>query len=342
MTDKNQDIQVNADELRRLVANKLEGAGLIRKHAEMTADVLVCADERGVYSHGIIQTEHYVKRLQSGSLNKNPNFTFRTLRSGSALLNADGGMGHVASIEAMNHAIEMAPESGIAMVGVEDSSHCGALSYFVLQAANKGLIGLSLVQTDKCVTPFGGVNPFFGTNPIAFGFPCKRNPSVIIDMATSSVSSGKILHAREKNIEIPEGWGLDCDGRPTTDPSQVFGLTPLGGYKGYAIGMAIDVLTGVLLGAQFGPHINSMYGDYEKKRNLAALMIAIDPSTFISTEAFMRQRDAMVDQLHAVPAGPGCDQVLVPGDPELIKESAARKNGVTVIASTYEYLMGSA
>lgn len=340
MVNPNSDIQVNADELRKLVADKLAAAGLIRSHAEQTADVLVSADARGVHSHGIIRTEHYVKRLQAGSLNSNPDFSFRKVRSGSGLLNADGGMGHVASIEGMNRAIEMAPESGIAMVGIEDSSHCGALSYFVAQAAEKGMIGIALVQTDKCVSPFGGIKPFFGTNPMAFAFPCKKNPAVIIDMATSNVAYGKILHAREKNVEIPDGWGLDSDGNPTTDPHQVRGITPLGGYKGYAIGMAIDALTGVLLGAQFGPHISSMYGNYENKRNLAALMIAIDPSTFTGASEFMEQMDAMVDQLHDVPAGPGFAQVLVPGDPELMHEAAARKNGVTVVASVYAYLQG--
>lgn len=338
MTEQNQEIQVDPAELRRLVADKLMGAGLVREHAEQTADVLVCADARGVHSHGIIRTEHYVKRLQCKSLNPNPEFTFRKVRSGSAVLNADGGMGHVAAIEAMNHAIEMAPESGIAMVGVEDSSHCGALSYFVSQATAKGMIGIVLVQTDKCVSPHGAVKPFFGTNPIAFGFPCEKNPAVIIDMATSNVAYGKILHAREKNVDIPEGWGLDKDGTPTTDPHQVKGITPLGGYKGYAIGMAIDVLTGVLLGAQFGPHITPMYDEYDKKRNLAALMIAIDPSTFIAAEHFREQMDAMADQLRALATSPGVDQVLVPGDPELAKEEETLRNGVTVVRSTYEYL----
>lgn len=342
MSEHNPEIQVKAGELRKLVSDKLAAAGLNSAHAELTADVLVCADERGVHSHGIIRTEHYVKRLQTGSLNKNPNFSFQRLRTGAGLFNADGGMGHVASTEAMNHAVEMAGECGIAMVGIEDSSHCGALSYFVSQAIDKGMIGIAMVQTDKCVTPFGAAKAFFGTNPVAFGFPCKKNPAVIIDMATSQVAYGKILHAREKNITIPDSWGFDGEGNRTTDPHQVSGLNPLGGCKGSALGMAIDVLTGVLIGARFGPHITAMYSDFDKKRNLAGMMIAIDPSTFIGADIFMAQMDNMVDALHALPPGPDCDQVLVPGDPELLKESAATKNGVTVVASVYAYLQGDA
>lgn len=340
MTDQSADIKVSADELRQLVANKLENAGLIRSHAEQTADVIVSADVRGVYSHGVIRVEHYIKRLLAGSLNKNARFSFEKKRSGSGLLNADGGMGHVAGIAAMNHAIDMAAESGIAMVGIEDSSHCGALSYFVAQAADRGMIGIAMVPGDKLVAPFGGSRPFFGANPLAMGFPCKKNPAVIIDMATSNVAFGKILHAREKGNPIPEGWGLDDDGQPTTDPHMVTSLTPFGGYKGYAIGMAIDVLSGVLLGAAFGPHIKAMYADYETKRELSGLMLAIDPSTFISAEDFMVQMDAMVDQLHEAVPGPGFEQVLVPGDPELVNQQAAMQDGVTVVASIYDYLQG--
>ncbi|MDX2496140.1 MAG: ureidoglycolate dehydrogenase [Desulfuromusa sp.] len=338
MIEQNSDIRVSANKLRKLVAHKLEKAGLIRVHAEQTADVLVSADIRGVYSHGVIRVEHYVKRLQAGSLNKNPNFSFRKLRSGSALLSADSGMGHVAGIEAMNHAIEMAAENGIAMVGIDDSSHCGALAYFVSQAADKGMIGISMAPGSKLVAPFGGFQPFFGSNPFAISFPCKKNPDVIIDMATSNVAFGKILHAREKGISVPEGWGLHENGQPTTDPHQIRSLTPFGGYKGYAIGMAIDVLGGVLLGAAFGPQITAMYADYETKRDLSGLMIAIDPSTFINAEAFMSQMDAMVDQLHEAAPAPGFEKVLVPGDPELENQQAAMKNGVSVVASIYDYL----
>jgi len=334
------DIKVDATELRQMVARKLERAGLIRPHAEQTADVLVSADIRGVYSHGVIRVEHYVKRLLANSLNKNPKFAFQKLRSGCGLFNADGGMGHVAGIEAMNHAIEMATTCGIAMVGIVDSSHCGALSYFVSQAAQKETIGIAMTPSDKLVAPFGGCQPFFGANPLAMGFPCKRNPAVIIDMATSNVAFGKILHAREKGISIPEGWGLDEDGRPTTDPHLVRSLTPFGGFKGYAIGMAIDVLAGILVGAKFGPHIKAMYEDYETKRELSGLMIAIDPATFISADDFMTQMDALVDQLHEAAPGPGFEKVLVPGDPELMNQQAALQDGVTVVSSIYEYLQG--
>jgi ureidoglycolate dehydrogenase (NAD+) len=238
----------------------------------------------------------------------------------------------------MKHAIETATQTGIAMVGVQDGSHCGALSYFVLEATRNNMIGIALTQTDKCVAPFGGVSPFFGTNPIAFGFPCKSHPTVILDMATSNTAYGKVLHARETGSEIPDDWGLDENGNPTTDPHRVKALTPFGGYKGYGIGMAIDILTGVLLGAQFGPHITAMYGDYDKKRNLASLMMAIDPSTFVSLDHFTAQMDDLVSELHAQQAGPGFDAVRVAGDMEIMYEAKHREEGIPVVTTIYDFL----
>lgn len=333
-----QDVLVNEKELRGLVVGKLTGAGLNSSDADIVADVLVHADLRGVRSHGVIRTEHYVTRLNAGSLNKNPSIKFTKVRPGAGLVDADDGMGHVACIDAMEHACELAKETGIAMVGVENGSHCGALSYFLQTAISKGMIGMAVTHTDKCVAPFGGSKPFFGTNPIAFGFPTKKHDPVILDMATSLTAYGKILHAKEQNTSIPDDWGIDGEGKPTTDPNKVEALTPFGGHKGYAIAMVIDVLTGVLLGAQYGPHINAMYGDYDKPRKLASTMIAIDPNTYVGIDRFMAQMDAMVDDLHAQPAAPGFDSVMVPGEIEWQNERKNRENGVPILPTLYDYL----
>jgi ureidoglycolate dehydrogenase (NAD+) len=334
------DILVNEKELRLLVQNRLLEAELNETHSKLVADVLVHADLRGVRSHGVIRTEHYVTRLNSGSLNKKPNFSLQNIKSGAAVLDADDGMGHAACDLAMSHAIDIAKETGISMVGVKNGSHCGALSYFVLQAANKGMIGIATTHTDKCVAPFGGAKSFFGTNPLAFAFPTAVNPPVVLDMATSNTAFGNILHAKETGAEIPDNWGLDGEGAPTTDPDKVESLLPFGGHKGYGFALVVDVLTGILLGAKYGPHITAMYGDYEQKRGLASLMIAIDPSTFTPADSFKTQMDSMVDELHAQPAGIGYDRVYVPGELELMREAQNRKDGVPVVESIYNWLRG--
>ncbi len=332
------DVLVKEKELRGLVVERLTEVGLKPAHAQIVADVLVHADLRGVRSHGVIRTEHYTTRIKAGSLNVNPVFSVEEVRPGAAVLNADAGMGHVACFEAMEKASEMAKTSGIAMVGVKNGSHCGALSYFVLHAVSKGMIGMAVTHTDKCVAPFGGARPFFGTNPIAFGFPATRHSPVVLDMATSNTAFGKILHAKEQGSDIPNDWGVDENGAPTTDPQAVRALVPFGGPKGYGLALVIDVLCGVLMGAQYGPHITAMYGDYDKPRELASLMIAIDPSTFTSAEGFRAQIDAMVDDLHAAPVAPGVEKVLVPGELENMRYQENMKNGVPVVDSIYRWL----
>lgn len=332
------DVLVNDKELRSLVVERLTEAGLNKPHAEIVAEILVHADLRGVRSHGVMRTQHYVTRLHAGSLNRNPDFTLKEVRSGAALLNADAGMGHAACCEAMDKAIEMAKDTGIAMVGVENGSHCGALSYFVLRAVAKDMIGMAVTHTDKCVAPFGGAKAFFGTNPIAFGFPTNKHDPVVLDMATSNTAFGNILHAKEQGNSIPDDWGIDSNGTPTTDPNQVEAMTPFGGYKGYGLALVIDVLTGVLMGAKYGPHITAMYGDYDKPRELASLMIAIDPSTFTSAEGFKSQMDAMVDDLHAQPPRPGFKQVYVPGELQILLEKVNLQAGVPVSDTIHDWL----
>ena len=333
-----QDVLVQEKELRALVIKKLTEAGLNAVDANTVADVLVHADLRGVRSHGVIRTEHYVTRLKAGSLNKNPTFGFKKLRAAAGLLDADDGMGHPACLEAMDRACKLARETGIAMVGVVNGSHCGALSYFMLHAISKNMIGIGVTHTDKCVAPFGGSQAFFGTNPIAFGFPTRKHDPVIMDMATSNTAFGKILHAKEQNSSIPDDWGIDKDGKPTTDPHQVVAMTPFGAHKGYGIALVIDVLTGILMGAEYGPHITAMYGDYEKPRKLASTMIAIDPETYAGFNHFIDKMDAMVDDLHAQPPAPGFESVLVPGEIEWQTERKNREQGVPVLPSLYKYL----
>ena len=219
-------------------------------------------------------------------------------------------------------------------------SHCGALSYFLMKAFEKKMVAIALTHTDKCVAPFGGSKAFFGTNPIAFGFPAQKHDPVILDMATSNTAFGKILHAKEQNSSIPGDWGIDKDGNPTTDPHQVEALLPFGGPKGYGIGLVIDVLTGILLGAEFGPHITAMYGDYEKPRKLASTMIAIDPETFAGFGPFISKMDAMIDELHSQPPAPGFESVMVPGEIEWRNERQNRQDGVPVLPTLYDYLKG--
>ncbi|WP_100012693.1 ureidoglycolate dehydrogenase [Lentibacillus sediminis] len=331
-------VTVQADEVKNLVIGKLEQAGLKLDHAEKIADVLIHADLRGVSSHGVLRTEHYVNRLQQGGMNNDPNITVEKTGQVTAVVDGDNGFGHLIADKAMSTAIESAKENGVGMVTAMNSSHCGALSYFVNKAAEENLIGIAMTHTDKIVAPFGGKESFLGTNPIAYGVPAKKHRPFILDMATSAVALGKVLQYKEEGKEIPHGWGVDAQGNSTTDPAKVEALTPFGGPKGYGLSLVVDIFSGLLAGAAFGPHVNRMYDDLDQYRRLGHYFCVINPSFFTDKENFLQNMDQMIDELHQSSPAEGFDKVLVPGEIEQMNEERNKVDGIKIASTVYEYL----
>ena len=319
-----------ADELRGLLVEIFQSRGIPEADGLLVANALVHANLRGVDSHGVMRVSHYVRRLEAGSINPKPQFKVETTGLVTAYLEGDDGLGHVAVWHAMSHAMELAKECGLGLVGVLKSSHCGALSFYAYQAIEADMIGVAITQTDSGVVPFGGTKPFFGTNPLCVGIPVRRGTPVVLDMATSTVSGGHIYKARAENRPIPSTWALDKDGKPVTDPHQAVYWTPAGGAKGYGLGVIVDVLTGLLMGGNFGPHVTLMYGDYEKKRDLCHLVGAIDYHRFPGHSSFLDQVTRMIEEVHQVPTAEGFDRVMVPGEPEDLMERDRMKNGIPI------------
>ncbi|MFE4240079.1 ureidoglycolate dehydrogenase [Peribacillus butanolivorans] len=331
-------VTIQAVEAKQLVIKKLTEAGLGEGHAGKIAEVLVHADLRNVNSHGVLRTEHYINRLQAGGINPDAQISFQSSGPVTGVVDGDDGFGHVIGEVAMDHAIEMARNNGVGMVTVVNSSHCGALSYFVQKATDAKLIGIAMSHTDKIVVPFGGKTSFLGTNPIAYGVPTKTKKPFILDMATSNVALGKILQAREEGKAIPEGWGVNENGATVTDPNKVVSLSTFGGPKGYGLSVIVDVFSGLLAGAAFGPHIGKMYDDLEKKRKLGHYFCVINPSFFTDSDLFLEQMDRMIEELQQVQPAPGFDRVYVPGEIEQLHEERNLVQGITIASSVYEFL----
>jgi ureidoglycolate dehydrogenase (NAD+) len=319
-----------ADELRRILVEIFRSRGVPEADGLLVANALVHANLRGVDSHGAMRVSHYVRRLEVGSINPKPQVKVETTGPVTAYLEGDHGLGHVAVWHAMSHAIEMAKEWGLGLVGVRKSSHCGALSFYAYQAIEADMIGMAITQTDSGVVPFGGTRPFFGTNPLCVGIPSRRGTPIVLDMATSTVSGGHIYKARAENRPIPSTWALDKAGKPTSDPHQAVYWTPAGGAKGFGLGVIVDVLTGLLMGGSFGPHVALMYGDYEKKRDLCHLVGAIDYHRFPGHSSFLDQVTQMIEELHQAPTAEGFDRVMVPGEPEYLRERDRISNGIPI------------
>nr|WP_318382603.1 ureidoglycolate dehydrogenase [uncultured Enterobacter sp.] len=332
-------MKVSRETLHQLIENKLTKAGLTGEHAATVAEVLAFADARGIHSHGAVRVEYYAERISKGGTNRHPEFIFETTGPCSMVLHADNAAGQVAAKMGMERAIEIAQENGVAVVGIRQMGHSGAISYFVQQAAKAGMIGISMCQSDPMVVPFGGAEIYYGTNPLAFAAPGENGDIMTFDMATTVQAWGKILDARSRNESIPDSWAVDKHGAPTTDPFAVHALLPAAGPKGYGLMMMIDVLSGVLLGLPFGKQVSSMYDDLSAGRNLGQLHIVINPEFFSSSALFRQHISQTMQELNAVPPAPGFKQVYYPGQNLDLYEQASVQNGIEIVDDIYAYLI---
>ena len=338
MADEEKTVNLTPERLHELIKNKLVFAGLPEEQAEATTKHLVYADMIGVHSHGAVRVEYYSERISKGGVNTQPDLFFEKTGSSTGIFHGDNGQGHFVVNEAVKPAIDMAKESGVAVVGISRVSHTGTLSYYLRKIAEQDLIGFAVTQSDPMVVPFGGAEVYYGTNPIAFSVPRSEGEPIIFDMATTVQAWGKILDARSKGEDIPDTWAVDETGAPTTDPHSVAGLVPIAGPKGYGLMMMVDILAGVLLGLPFGKSVSSMYHDLSENRNLGHTFIIIDPTRFRDIEDFKKDMTQTVTELHNIPAAPGFDQVYYPGELSVLSMKRHREEGIDIPKSIVDYL----
>lgn len=328
------------EKLKELMKNKLMQAGLTEEHADMTAEILVWSDERGYHSHGSVRVEYYSERIAKGGITIHPKFEWRETGPCSAVFEGDNGCGYVAATLAMKKGMEMAKRNGVAIVGIRNISHSGSIGYYTEMAAKENLLAISFCQSDPMAVPYGGTEPYYGTNPIAFSAPTDDDRTVVFDMATTVQAWGKILDKRSRHEQIPDTWAVDEKGKPVTDPNLVNALVPIAGAKGYGLMMMVDVFSGVLLGVPFGKHVSSMYHDLSKGRNLGQMHIVIDPARFVGTEPLKKAMSQVCDELGEMTPVEGNDKVYYPGErAELRKEEYYENGGIEIVDEIYDYLI---
>lgn len=314
--------------LHSFCARLLLAAGLTQPDALLVADSLVEANLRGTDSHGVARLPHYLARLAHGSIKPRPALAFVRLAPACGRVDGDHGLGQLVMQRATCEAKGLARDAGAGWVSVCNSSHCGALSYFGLQLAEAGMIGLVFTHVDPMVLPYGSRMPFCGTNPICITAPASGGQALCLDMATSIVSWNLLANAALKNESIPPGWAVDSDGYDTLDASRVAALYPTGGYKGSGLGLLIDVLCAFLGGAPYGPDIPKMYGDLTAHRRLGGLVGAIDIARFVPLQEFHRRLDGLLTRwCNLPPVEPG-GKVLFPGQPEQIAKARRLREGI--------------
>lgn len=326
------------DGMRRVPVERLEvfcaqvcrGFGLSDPQARALADSLVFAQCRGVTSHGLMRLEHYMARVEKGLINLSADMPF-TMESGAlACLDAENGLGQLAGRKATRKAMELAGRWGLGQVSVANSNHFGTGAWFSLPAARAGFAALNLSNASPAMAPYGAAQPLLGTNPVSLALP--RGPGkepLVLDMALSAVSRGKIRVFAAAGEKIPSTWGLNAQGEPTEDPREVLegSLCPIGGAKGSGLAFLVDLLCGTLTGTGLTGDTRNILSSQGPSRT-GHLFLCMDVARFLPVAEFGRRVDQCVGRMKALdPVAPG-GEVLAPGEPELRQMEQCRREGV--------------
>jgi len=308
----------------------LERLDVPAQDAAVVSECLTKAELRGVDSHGMVRLPVYARRVQVGVVSARPDIRPTAVGTASSLVDGGNGLGPVVGGRAMREAMDLARAHGTGFVGVRNSNHFGPAAYYVEKAVAEGYIGIAISNAPPHMAPFGGRSRFLGTNPVAIGVPAGHEPPLIFDASTSVVARGKIIVSAHRREPIPEGWAIDPDGYPTTDAEQALAgaVLPFGGPKGSAISFIIDVFCGVLTGAAFASHLNTLE-NLSAVQNVGHVFAAVRTDLFVPAAEFRTRMDAILRMLKASPPAPdGMGRVLVPGEIELAHEARNRAHGV--------------
>lgn len=311
--------------------------GMAEPALSITTKVMLWADLRGIDSHGISMIQASYRRMRDeGVIELDPKIEIVVDLPAVATIDGGGGLGHYPSVRAMELAIAKCRQAGVGAVAVRNSNHYGAAGYYAWMAAEAGLIGLSTSGVYAAATvPTFAAEPMFGTNPMAFAAPARRNRPFVLDMATSTVAIGKVVLAQRAGKSLPVGWSLDEQGQPLTDAARARVLrrmTPLGGtrelgsHKGYGLAMMVEILSSTLAGATFAATAGARASG--TPYDVGHFFLALDPGAFRSKDGFLDDLDDMIDALHAVRPADAGQPVLVAGDPEAEIEARRRIEGI--------------
>jgi ureidoglycolate dehydrogenase (NAD+) len=324
----------SAAHVREFVLRALRAAGTGEDPARAVAEALTEASLRGVDSHGIRLLIHYAHVLQRGRINPKSRPSFLQSGPGTGVVDGDNGFGHHASFFAVDQAVRLVRVAGIAAVSIIHSSHFGAAGCYVLRAASQGFVALGTCNSDSFVLPHDGVQPFHGTNPLAFAAPVPGERPLLMDMATSVIPWNRVQDLKMKRLPMPPDVSVDNRGKPTLDPELSTALLPLGGirygYKGAALASMAEILSAVMTGM---PHCSRLLGmagpDFSTPRHLGHCFIVIDPKRFASVELYNVAMRAYLSDLRAQPARPGT-RIMAPGDREWNIEAERLKHGIPI------------
>ncbi|KAM0345740.1 hypothetical protein ACHAPU_006093 [Fusarium lateritium] len=339
-----QKIPVAASDARRFIQDVLKGNGIPTENASIIARCLVAADLRGVDTHGINRIPSYMERLRQGVLNASAEPIVTQITPAVAQVDGQNGFGFVAAQKGMAAAVESARIFGIGMASVKHSNHFGMSAWIVQQALDADMMSLVFTNSSPALPAYGGKSQLLGVSPIACGAPGKGPmENFILDMAPSVAARGKIYKAKRRGEKIPLDWALDAEGRPTDDPEAALGgvMLPMGGPKGSALSIMMDVFSGVLSGSAFAGNVTGPY-DPSKPADVGHFLVAIKPDLFMSLDEFRERIQYLYERVVGSEKAAGVDRIYFPGEIEQLNQKEREQNGIPLVQAEIDALNAEA
>jgi (2R)-3-sulfolactate dehydrogenase (NADP+) len=320
--------RLSVERLNELAATALQRAGAAPEMARITAHALVAAEAQGLGSHGLARVAQYAGHLRHGRVNGDAQPAVVRSRAAACLVDADEGLAFPACALAVREAIARARAAGAAFAGVTRSHHFGAAAWHLEPVAAAGLVGLAFGNSPAAMPAWGGRRAIFGTNPIAAVFPRRGAPSLTIDLSLSEVARGKLMVAAREGKPIPQGWALDKDGNPTTDPKAGLEgmMLPAGGVKGAMLALMVELICCALTGAAFGFEADSFFTDEGNRPRIGQAFVVIDPDAVDGNDVFHERIETLVATM-LLDA-----QVRLPGQRRVDLARRAEAEGIDVAA----------
>ena len=331
---------VSAEQLMEIAKSLLVAAGASAEEAATVAKYNIGANLVGHDSHGIILIPTYIDRVKAGHIVPQAPWVITQETPTTTVVDAHWGFGYAATDRAMKYTIEKAKKSSVAAATVFRQSHIGRLASYPLMAAAEGMIAMITADSGrsaKAVAPFGGAKARLGTNPLAWAIPSNLEGPLVFDMATSAAAAGKINVATARGEQVPPGWLIDAEGKPSTDPKVLKAggaLLPLGGaegYKGTGLAVIVEILAGLLTGLGFGV-------DPTGRHNDGCFMAVFNVQAFRDLNTFKQEVTEFAQYLKDTPLAQGSSAIYYPGEVEFLKEKDRRANGVPVEDATWNVL----
>jgi LDH2 family malate/lactate/ureidoglycolate dehydrogenase len=331
--------RVEHKSLKNFVTDVFTSLNVPREHSLIAADVLVMADLMGIESHGVQRLKRYTGGIRIGSVNTKADIKVIRHSASTALIDGDSGLGQVVACKAMEVAVKKAKEAGASVIGVRNSHHFGMAGYYVLQAVKNNMIGIVMTNSEALVAYTHALGRSLGTNPIAVGSPTKKPPPILFDAATGVVAIGKIEVYAKEGKKIPFGWAISSDGKLLDDPSEILAkkgaILPLGGlgeelggHKGAGLAFIVDLLSGVLTGANWGRNVKHTLS--KERANVGHFMVAIDVDRFMPLDLFFENVEKFKEYVKSLPKMSEESKIWIPGEKEWLTMETRKKIGIPI------------